>query len=59
MSALRKSERINVMMGPDEIEALDDWRFANRVNGRSEAIRRLLKIGMAVKSAKVSANESA
>jgi len=30
-----------------EVQAIDDWSFANRVRGRSEAIRRLIDLGLA------------
>jgi len=36
------TERVHVKMRVDEIRAIDDWRYANRVPTRSEAIRRLL-----------------
>jgi hypothetical protein len=42
----RKTERIQVLMTPDELEALDDWAFANRIRSRGEAIRRLIEAGL-------------
>ena len=41
-----KSERIQLFMTPSEVEAIDDWGFSNRIRGRSEAIRRLIEIGL-------------
>lgn len=35
------------MMTVAEVEAIDDWRFKNRVNSRGEAIRRLVEKGLA------------
>lgn len=32
------------------LDRVDDWRFANRVDGRSEAIRRLVEIGLNAES---------
>jgi hypothetical protein len=42
-----KTERITTMMTPSEVKSLDDWAFTNRIRGRSEAIRRLIQIGLA------------
>ena len=41
-----KTERITTMMSPGEVQALDDWAFANRIRSRSEAIRRLIEAGL-------------
>lgn len=48
--SITRTERVPIMMSKEEVEALDDWRFANRVNGRSEAIRRLVQIGLQTES---------
>jgi hypothetical protein len=42
----RKTERIQVLMTPSEVSALDDWAFANRIRSRGEAIRRLIEAGL-------------
>jgi hypothetical protein len=42
----RKTERIQVLMTPSELEALDDWAFANRIRSRGEAVRRLVEAGL-------------
>lgn len=42
-----KDHRVPIMMSDEEIHAVDDWRFANRIATRSEAIRRLCKIALA------------
>ena len=42
----RKSERFVVMFDKPTLEAIDDWGFSKRIRSRSEAIRRLVKIGM-------------
>jgi Arc/MetJ-type ribon-helix-helix transcriptional regulator len=39
-------QRIQIMMSKSDIAALDDWRFANRVGSRSEAIRQLIAKGL-------------
>ncbi|PRD40665.1 hypothetical protein C5748_25715 [Phyllobacterium phragmitis] len=40
------TERMQLKITRAEIEAIDDWRFANRVPSRSEAVRRLVQIGI-------------
>ena len=42
-----KDQRIQMMMSEGEVLAIDNWSFANRVRGRSEAIRRLCAIALA------------
>ena len=41
-----KTERIQVLMTPRELEALDNWAFANRIRSRGEAVRRLIDDGL-------------
>jgi hypothetical protein len=41
-----KNQRIPIMMSEDELQAIDDWRFANRLPSRGDAIRRLCQIGI-------------
>jgi hypothetical protein len=41
-----ETERLQLKITAAEIEAIDDWRFGNRVASRSEAIRRLCQIGI-------------
>lgn len=41
-----RDNRVPVMMSDAEIQAIDDWRFANRLSNRSEAIRRLCQLGL-------------
>ncbi|MDI6029073.1 hypothetical protein QBK99_23150 [Corticibacterium sp. UT-5YL-CI-8] len=41
-----ETERLHVKITADEITAIDDWRFANRIPSRSEAVRRLCQIGL-------------
>ncbi len=40
-----ETERLHVKITKEELEAIDDWRYRNRVPSRSEAVRRLCKIG--------------
>jgi hypothetical protein len=48
MSGLNRPERLQIMLSPEELRALDDWRFARRMPSRAAAIRELLKRGLAV-----------
>jgi hypothetical protein len=41
-----KDNRIPIMMSDAEVQAIDDWRFTNRIPTRSEAIRRLAQRGL-------------
>lgn len=41
-----KDVRLPVMVTRSEAEAIDEWRFANRVPTRAEAIRRLIRLGL-------------
>jgi hypothetical protein len=48
MTDLNRPERLQIMLSADEIQVLDDWRFARRMPSRAAAIRELLKRGLAV-----------
>ena len=48
MADLSRPERLQIMLSAEEIKALDDWRFAQRMPSRAAAIRELLKRGLAV-----------
>lgn len=43
-----ETERMQLKITTAEVEAIDDWRFANRVPSRSEAVRRLCQIAIAL-----------
>jgi hypothetical protein len=47
MGELARGERLQIMLGNDELAALDDWRFARRMPSRASAVRELLKRGLA------------
>jgi hypothetical protein len=42
-----RAERLQIMLDPDELSALDDFRFKKRMPSRASAIRELLKRGLA------------
>lgn len=48
MADEQKTERVQLLMTPSELKAVDDWSFDNRIRGRSEAIRRLIALGLTV-----------
>lgn len=47
----KKDVRIQLVMSPAEVAALDDWRAERRIWSRSEAIRRLIVLGRTVADA--------
>jgi hypothetical protein len=47
MGDITRDERLQIMLTPKELEALDTWRFSARMPSRASAIRELLKRGLA------------
>jgi hypothetical protein len=47
MADLTRGERLQIMLTLEEVEALDNWRFARRMPSRAAAVRELLKRGLA------------
>ena len=45
--------RLQIMLIPDELKAIDDWRFAKRMPSRASAVRELLRRGLAADGFKV------
>jgi hypothetical protein len=50
MSDLR-GERLQVMLSPEELTAIDDFRFKHRMPTRAAAVRELLKLGLSALAA--------
>jgi hypothetical protein len=46
MGELKRGERLQIMLTPDELKLVDNWRFSRRMPSRSSAIRELLKRGL-------------
>jgi hypothetical protein len=46
MGELNRGERLQIMLTPDELRLIDNWRFAKRMPSRAAAIRELLKRGI-------------
>ncbi len=44
---VNKTERIHIALTPDELRAIDKWRYANEIPARSQALRELIRRGMA------------
>lgn len=41
-----RGERLQVMLSPEELAAVDDFRFRHRMPTRAAAVRELLKFGL-------------
>ena len=44
---LARGERLQIMLSPDELSVVDDFRFKNRMPSRAAAVRELFRIGLA------------
>jgi hypothetical protein len=53
MNDLTRPERLQIMLTPEELMAVDDWRFARRMPSRAAAVRELLKRGLAAEGIEV------
>jgi hypothetical protein len=42
-----RGERLQIMLSPEELRLLDDFRFRYRMPTRAAAVRELLKLGLA------------
>jgi hypothetical protein len=42
-----RAERLQIMLSPDELLAVDDFRFKHRMPTRAAAVRELLRMGLA------------
>jgi hypothetical protein len=45
---LARDERLQIMLSPDELKALDNFRFERRMPSRAAAVRELLRQGLGV-----------
>ena len=46
-SGLAREERLQIMLSPKELEAVDTYRFLHRMPSRAAAVRELLRHGIA------------
>jgi hypothetical protein len=44
---LTRGERLQIMLSPEELEAVDDFRFKQRMPSRAAAVRELFRLGLA------------
>jgi hypothetical protein len=54
-----RAERLQVMLSPEELAAVDDFRFKHRMPTRAAAVRELLKFGLAAAGIEASVGASA
>lgn len=47
MSNLNRGERLQIMLSPEELSAVDDFRFKQRMPSRAAAVRELFRLGLA------------
>jgi hypothetical protein len=57
-SALR-GERLQIMLDPDELRAVDTFRFEHRMPSRAAAVRELFRLGLSVAGTGVVATKGA
>jgi hypothetical protein len=50
---LARETRLQIMLSPEELEALDNFRFHHRMPSRAAAVRELLRHGIAAAGAVV------
>jgi hypothetical protein len=46
-SDLTRGERLQIMLSPEELGAVDDFRFKQRMPSRAAAVRELFRLGLA------------
>jgi len=46
MAELERQERLQIMLTSEELEALENWRFEQRMPSRAAAVRELLRRGL-------------
>jgi CheY-like chemotaxis protein len=44
--AAKRNERIQILLNDEELEAVDEWRFDNRMPSRSAAVRALMHLAL-------------
>lgn len=50
-----RPERLQIMLSPDELVVVDDFRFKKRMPSRAAAVRELLKRGLAAEGFEIAA----
>jgi hypothetical protein len=54
-NAAGRGERLQIMLSPEELTVLDDFRFKKRMPSRAAAVRELLKRGLSAEGFAVAA----
>ena len=52
MREIGRTYRLQIMMTEEEVKALDDYQFDTRLASRAEAVRELLRLGLAAHRAR-------
>ena len=55
-AGLVREERLQIMLSPEELKAVDNFRFEHRMPSRAAAVRELLRYGLAAVGAVVFEN---
>ena len=50
---LAREERLQIMLTPEELKAVDNFRFEHRMPSRAAAVRELFRLGLAAAGAVV------
>lgn len=58
MREIGRTRRLQIMLTDEEVAALDDYRFDTRLPSRSEAVRELLRAGLATQQSKAATKSS-
>ena len=51
-----RDERLQIMLRPEELEVVDNFRFAHRMPSRAAAVRELFRLGLAAAGAPIAAH---
>ena len=46
MADLSREQRLQIMLSPEELRALDEWRYSRHMPSRAAAVRELLRRGL-------------
>jgi len=46
---MTRGHRLQIMLPPQEVRKVDDWRFMRRMPSRAAAVRALLKLGLSLR----------
>ena len=50
-----REERLQIMLSPEELEMVDNFRFAHRMPSRAAAVRELFRLGLAAAKSSIAA----